>query len=289
MEARPATAAGSTRRSAAVRTDLSPPKPPHLDRVVEELELDQVWDQINPQMLYGKHLGLKGSVKQLEAKHDPKLAKLEAVVAEVQQVAKTGVMHARAVWQFLPARSEGNRLTVLEPRSGKTAASWEMPRQTGPNGLCISDYVLSENDHLALFVTSAGAGVGEQASTWKSEGEYLKSHALLALALETAEAAAELLHMRLRELWGFPDPSEMTRQDRFAARYRGKRYSFGYPACPDLALQEPLFYLLQPEEIGVTLTEEHMMEPEAAVSALVFHHPGARFFNVFATRANVWG
>ena len=69
-------------------------------------------------------------------------------------------------------------------------------------------------------------------------------------------------------------------QDRFQARYRGKRYSFGYPACPDLAMQVPLFSLLRPEEIGVTLTEEHMMEPEASVSAIVLHHPDARYFAV---------
>ncbi|MGB3564574.1 MAG: vitamin B12 dependent-methionine synthase activation domain-containing protein, partial [Thermoanaerobaculia bacterium] len=114
----------------------------------------------------------------------------------------------------------------------------------------------------------------------KEAGEYLKSHAFAALALETAEAAAELVHKRLRAAWGFPDPDEMTLQDRFSARYRGKRCSFGYPACPDLANQRQLFAALGPEEIGVTLTEGDMMDPEASVSALVFHHPDARYFGV---------
>ena len=103
---------------------------------------------------------------------------------------------------------------------------------------------------------------------------------LQALALETAEAAAELIHHRLRELWGFPDRQDTTMEDRFAARYRGKRYSFGYPACPNLEDQEQLFAALAPEDIGVTLTEGHMMDPEASVSALVFHHPEARYFGV---------
>ena len=95
-----------------------------------------------------------------------------------------------------------------------------------------------------------------------------------------AEGAAELVHARLRALWGFDDPPETTMRDRFAARYRGKRYSFGYPACPDLAGQEPLFAALKPEEIGVHLTEGHMMDPEASVSAVVFHHPEAKYFGV---------
>ncbi|HUP43548.1 MAG TPA: vitamin B12 dependent-methionine synthase activation domain-containing protein, partial [Thermoanaerobaculia bacterium] len=93
-----------------------------------------------------------------------------------------------------------------------------------------------------------------------------------------AEAAAEHVHRRLRALWGFPDPPELAERRLFQARYRGKRYSFGYPACPDLEGQRALFRALGPEEIGVELTEGDMMDPEASVSALVFHHPDARYF-----------
>ena len=122
----------------------------------------------------------------------------------------------------------------------------------------------------------------ERAQELKNQGEYLKSHVLSALALETAEAAAEWLHEKLRDEWGFPDPPETTKRDLFKAKYRGKRYSFGYPACPDLEGQAELFVALRPEEIGVQLTEGFMMEPEASVSALVFHHPDARYFSVGA-------
>ena len=115
---------------------------------------------------------------------------------------------------------------------------------------------------------------------WKASGEYLKSHTLAALALESAEAAAELVHRDLRSAWGFPDPDDLELRDLFGARYRGKRYSFGYPACPDLSYQRLLFELLQPEEIGVELTDGDMMDPEASVSAVVFHHPEARYFGV---------
>ena len=139
---------------------------------------------------------------------------------------------------------------------------------------------LQEGDQVALFVTTAGDGVAARANQWKEEGEFLKSHAFAALALETAEAAAEVVHKKLRALWGFADPEEMTLQDRFSARYRGNRYSFGYPACPNLEMQQQLFEVLRPEEIGVTLTEGDMMEPEASVSAMVIHHPDARYFGV---------
>ena len=131
-------------------------------------------------------------------------------------------------------------------------------------------------------MTTAGEGIREIAEQAKQAGEYLRSYALQALALETAEAAAEWLHARLRSEWGFPDPPDLSRQSLFQARYRGKRYSFGYPACPDLESQTGLFHLLHPEEIGVQLTEGFMMEPEASVSALVFHHPDATYFSVGA-------
>jgi 5-methyltetrahydrofolate--homocysteine methyltransferase len=271
-------------RHAAIRVDLPAPPPPDLDRHTAVLDLDAVWGEVNPQMLYGKHLGLKGVVHKLAEEGDAKYQKLRTVIAELEDYARDGGLEARAVWRFFPASAEGDRLILRDPDSGRVAASWVLPRQLGSTGLCLADYVLA-NDHVALFVTAAttgrsGVSVREQVERWKHEGEYLKSHAFAALALETAEAAAEWLHRDLRRQWGFPDPPETTPQDRFSARYRGKRYSFGYPACPDLAGQGPLFTALRPEEIGVTLTEGFMMDPEASVSALVFQHPDARYFGV---------
>jgi 5-methyltetrahydrofolate--homocysteine methyltransferase len=128
-------------------------------------------------------------------------------------------------------------------------------------------------DHIALFVVTAGAGVRERSEEWKRAGEFVKSHGIQALAIETAEGCAEWLHRRIREDWGFPDPPSMTMHDRFTSKYRGKRYSFGYPACPNLDDQQGIWNLLHPEDIGVRLTEGMMMEPEASVSALVFAHP----------------
>jgi 5-methyltetrahydrofolate--homocysteine methyltransferase len=269
-----------TTRSATVRTDVEAPPPPDLDRHVEELDLDEVWQYLNPQMLYGKHLGLKGTVRQLAADGDAKYAKLEKVIEELKAEARAGGMTAGATWRFYRATSEGNRLLLADPGHDAAAADWELPRQSGRDGLCLADYVLPGGDHVAIFVTTAGRQVRERVERWKEEGEYLKSHAFAALALETAEAAAECLHQRLRRAWGIADDEPDAVSDLLAARYRGKRYSFGYPACPDLEGQRQLFRALAPDEIGVELTDGDMMEPEASVSALVFHHPDARYFGV---------
>jgi 5-methyltetrahydrofolate--homocysteine methyltransferase len=107
-----------------------------------------------------------------------------------------------------------------------------------------------------------------------------ESHGLQALAIETAQACAEWVHRRIREEWGFPAAPEMTMAHRFTSRYRGKRYSFGYPACPNLEDQTGIWKLLKPEEIGVRFTEGFMMDPEYGVGALVFHHPDCTYFSV---------
>ena len=287
--AAPAVAPLSRRSAPASRPEIehdAPPLPPDLERHVEQLALDEVWAELNPQMLYGKHLGLRGSVAKLEQQGDAKYTKLRALIDEIEEWCRAGAMSARAVWRFFPAAGSGDRLILRAPSPNgagvhtEVAAQWDLPRQDSGRGLCLSDFVAPAGDHVALLVTTAGGGIRERVEQLKNDGEYLRSHALAALALETAEAAAELVHRRLRSAWGFPDAPETSRRDRLAARYRGKRYSFGYPACPDLEGQEALFAALDPAEIGVTLTDGFMMDPEASVSAIVMHHPSARYFGV---------
>ncbi len=273
------TASAPARPKREVRRDLTPPAPPDTERHVETINPDEAWDLINPQMLYGKHLGVRGPVAKLMAKGDEKVAGLVRIIEEIQRLGREGLIAPRGVWRILPAETDGNSLRLIDPETGAPAAEWRLPRQETGDALCLTDYVL-KNDHVAIFAVTAGVGVRDQVEIWKEQGEYLKSHALAALALETAEGSAEWLHRKLRAAWGFPDQEDATLRDTLAARYRGKRYSFGYPACPDLAGQRQLFEILRPQEIGLTLTEGDMMAPEASVSALVFHHPDARYFRV---------
>ncbi|HVF89730.1 MAG TPA: methionine synthase [Blastocatellia bacterium] len=281
-------------RSSKISLDVTAPPVPDLSRhVIEAEDLDEVWSYINPQMLYGRHMGLRGRFAELLASGDRRAVELEEKIEGVKQECRAGAMRARAVWQFFEAEPEGNRIHIFAGEGSETPVeTFLFPRQRKPDGVALSDLVLPavrdeqgrlvRRDHVALFVTTAGDGIRELAEAAKQKGEYLSSYALQALALETAEAAAECVHSRLRALWGFPDPEDLSRQALFQARYRGKRYSFGYPACPDLESQAGLFRLLRPEEIGVHLTEGFMMEPEASVSALVFHHPDAAYFSVGA-------
>jgi 5-methyltetrahydrofolate--homocysteine methyltransferase len=234
-------------------------------------------------MLYGRHLGFRGDFEKRFAERDPKAVELFEAMEEVRDEAAE-FMKVRAVWQFFEAESEGNALHVFAPGASDPLHTFTFKRQRAGDFLCLSDYILApqngQRDHVALFVVTAGEGVRERSEKAKNNGYYFKSHGLQALAIESAEACAEWLHRRIREDWGFPDPPELTMAQRFTSRYRGKRYSFGYPACPDLEDQVGLWKLLKPEEIGVQLTEGMMMDPEASVSALAFHHPDCTYFSV---------
>jgi 5-methyltetrahydrofolate--homocysteine methyltransferase len=271
-------------RSPRVRTDLPIPRVATLERKVRLVpDLRDVWSYINPFMLYGRHMGFRGDFEKRFEERDPKAVELFESMEEVKNEA-AGFMKVRAVWQFFEAEATGESIQLFAPGAGEPVHTFQLPRQRLGDYLCLSDYVLpSQNghrDHVALFVVTAGEGIRDRAEKAKNDGYYFKSHGLQALAIETAEGCAEWLHRRIREDWGFPDPPGMTMAQRFTSRYRGKRYSFGYPACPNLEDQAGLWKLLRPEEIGVQLTEGMMMDPEASVSALVFHHPDCTYFSV---------
>jgi len=271
-------------RSPKVRADLPIERVGYLDRKVRLVpDLREVWSYINPYMLYGRHMGYKGDFEKQLAKREPKAVELFEAMEEVKEEAAK-FMKVRAVWQFFEAEAESERLHVFEPAAISPAHTWNLKRQPMGDRLCLSDYILparaGKRDHLAIFVVTAGEGVRERSEAAKNAGYYFKSHGLQALAIETAEASAEWLHRRIREDWGFPDSPELTMAQRFTSRYRGKRYSFGYPACPELEDQAGIWNLLKPEEIRVQLTEGFMMDPEASVSALVFIHPDCTYFSI---------
>ncbi len=280
-----APAPSGERRSPKVRIDVPIPPAPYLDRKLRDVpHLAEVWSYINPHMLYGKHLGFKGNFEKVLAERDPKALEL---FHNVEEVKRRSQMKVRVVWRFFEAEREGNSIHLFASGEGKPLHTFRFARQAREDGLCLSDYVLDpvdgRRDHIAVFVVTAGQGIRERSAEAKERGEYFFAHAVQALALETAEACAEWLHRRIREDWGFPDPPAMTMHERFTARYRGKRYSFGYGACPNLEDQQGIWSLLHPEQIGVQLTDGMMMEPEASVSALVFHHPDCVYFTASET------
>lgn len=274
----------------AVRSDIREAEvyiPPDLERhVLRDIPIPQVIPYLNFQMLLGHHLGLKGSVEQLLKNRDPKTVDLKETVDQILvEESQAGVLKANAMYRFFPAQSEGDSIHIYNPDNVQEILhTFTFPRQQVDPYLCLADFLRTKEsgvmDYVGFLVVTAGDDVRRKADQWKEKGEYLRSHALQSVALELAEGLAERIHHMMREVWGYPDPETMTMKERFGARYQGIRVSFGYPACPDLEDQEPLFKLMQPEDIGIHLTEGFMMEPEASVSAMVFAHPQAQYFNV---------
>ncbi|CAM3521980.1 methionine synthase [Marinicrinis lubricantis] len=261
--------------------------PPDCERhVLRNYPVSHLVPYINFQMLLGHHLGLKGNVEKLLEDGDPKAVQLKETVDRIlQEAMEQGILETHGMYRFFPAQSDGNDIIIYDPEDqSKILKTFTFPRQQVEPYLCLSDFLKSKNsgqmDYVGFLVVTAGKGIRELSEQWKEKGDYLRSHALQAVALETAEAFAERVHHMMRDIWGFPDPPQMTMKQRHGARYQGIRVSFGYPACPNLEDQEPLFELMKPEDIGVELTEGFMMEPEASVSAMVFAHPEAKYFNV---------
>ncbi len=261
------------------------PAPPDFKpHVLKDYSLDEIFPYLSLQMLLGKHLGLKGNVQKLLDAGDEKATSVYNQVRQVQDEAiSKGTLRAHAIYRFFPTYSEGNTQYILDSSRKEILEKIDFPRKPSGDHLCAADFVASKaaglQDNFAMFVTTCSApDFAERVEALKKSGEYVKAHILQALALETAEAFAELLHEKIRTMWGISDPPGMTLQEKIQAKYQGIRLSFGYPACPNLEDQEILFRLLKPESIGVQLTEGHMMEPESSVSALVYHNPLAKYF-----------
>jgi 5-methyltetrahydrofolate--homocysteine methyltransferase len=274
-------------RNTTINRELPVYLPPDLERhVLRDYPISHLLPYINFEMLLGRHLGIRGSVEEALKNGEPKALEIKAVVDGIlQEAVKNGIIRAQGMYRFFPAQSDGETVLVYDPAdTGKILETFQFPRQEVEPYLCLADYLKPVEsgvmDTVGFLTVTTGRGVRELAEEWKGSGDYLRSHALQATALELAEAFAERIHQMMRDVWGYPDPADMTMKQRFGARYQGIRVSFGYPACPNLEDQEQLFRLMKPEDIGVELTEGCMMDPEASVTAMVFSHPQAQYFNV---------
>ncbi len=272
---------------AQIRHDFPVPNPPDLRlHTLKDYDLAEIFPYINPQMLYVRHLGYQGRFAEALEREEKAALELRESVRRVEDVMLARPdLNANAVFKFFPCRSDGQTLLIYGPDGQNVLEKFYFGRQQRREGLCLADYARPvgspQPDYVAMFTTTIGPGVRALSEEWKERGEFLNSHILQVLALESAEAFAELLHQQIRQMWGFGDPQSITYPDLFRAQYRGRRYSFGYPACPRLEDQEQLFRLLEvTANIGVELTEGYMMDPEGSVSALVFHHPEAKYFNL---------
>jgi len=194
------------------------------------------------------------------------------------------VLKPAVKWGWFPCAGEGNDVIVYQ-EDGKTERTrFTFPRQRDGRRLCLADFFRRPDngatDVVGFQIVTVGSAVSERERALFAQGDYQEYLFTHGMGVETAEALAEYWHLQMRRELGIDDQEPDDMRLLFSARYHGARYSFGYPACPNLEDQTKLFDLLNPEEIGLELTEEFMLNPEQSTSAILVHHPAAKYFNV---------
>jgi 5-methyltetrahydrofolate--homocysteine methyltransferase len=273
-----------TRRS-DVATDVDIPTPPFFgSRIVKGIQLSDYAGMLDERALFVGQWGLKGNrgeyENMVEAEGRPRLRSL------LNEVQSSGWLNAAVVYGYFPCYSEGNDLVILHhegENKGKERTRFTFPRQTRDRRLCISDFFASKDsgttDVVAFHVVTMGSTVSEAAAKLFAANNYREYLELHGLSVQLTESLAEHWHARIREELSVKSEDSSDLQGILDQGYRGSRYSFGYPACPDLEQQVQLCQLLDPSRIGVELSEEFQLHPEQSTSAIIVHHPEAKYFN----------
>ncbi|MEC9374655.1 MAG: methionine synthase, partial [Planctomycetota bacterium] len=270
-----------------VATDVSIPKAPFWgDRVIDDLPLDSIFPYVNKIALFRGQWQFKKGRKSNEEYEDQIRHEVEPLFKRLQQQCREEeILHPKLVYGYYPVQSDGDDLIVFHPEEqDREIERFSFPRQEGRKRLCISDFFRSvdsgEKDVLGISCVTMGEEVSRRAKALFEKNDYTEYLYLHGMGVECAEALAELWHKRMRQELGIDGDDSPKVRDLFVQRYRGSRYSFGYPACPDMSDQEKLFRLLQPERIGCVLTDNWQIVPEQSTSAIIVHHPEAKYFNV---------
>lgn len=267
--------------------DHAIPQPPfHGSRVLDRVPLPAVLPYLNRTALYRFQWGYKGHDRDSEAWRRLVRSELDPLLARlVRESEAGGILEPRAVYGFFAARSDGDDLVVYADPEGREArCRFSFPRQGSGRGLCISDFFRPldspEPDVVAFQLVTVGQRASDHArALFETDRyqEYLYWHGLNA---EGAEALAEYVHRRVRVELGIAGDDAVEMSALIKQGYRGSRYSFGYPACPDMSQQRMILELLDADRINVALGDEDQLWPEESTSAIVVHHPEARYFGV---------
>jgi 5-methyltetrahydrofolate--homocysteine methyltransferase len=284
---RPVDAEETRLRRNELSRGIEVPTPPFLGaRVLEQVPVKALLPYLNENMLYQFHWGYKKDGRKLADFLAWASKELRPILVDlVEETERERVFAPKAVYGYFPAAGDGNAVVLFDPENtAKEVAHFDLPRQDKTNGLCIADFLrdISEphRDVIGLQVVTVGQRASDVAREWFAADRYNDYVRLHGLGVELAEAMAEYVHKRFRSELGFGHLDARDRAELIKQGYRGSRYSFGYPACPNLADQRQLLALLDPARIGVELGEEDQLWPEQSTSAIVLHHPQARYFNV---------
>jgi 5-methyltetrahydrofolate--homocysteine methyltransferase len=269
-----------------VRTGVPIPQPPFFgSRVVQDIPIESVFDYVNETALFKGQWQFKQGRTSAEAYRALVAEKVRPVYEELKErCERDGLLVPRVVYGYFPAQSAGNDLIVYDPDARTECARFTFPRQPAGKRLCLTDYFASVDSGHMDVVAFDLVTVGRRASEYSHElfkadnyADYLYFHGL---SVESAEALAEYWHKHIRQELGIADLDAKNLNELFRQGYQGSRFSFGYPACPNLEDQAKLFALLDPSRIDVELTEEFQLDPEQSTSAIVIHHPEARYFSI---------
>ncbi|CAN2199455.1 MetH Methionine synthase I, cobalamin-binding domain [Candidatus Nanopelagicaceae bacterium] len=273
-----------TKRS-DVAVDIDIPSAPFFgSRIIKGVPLADYVGMLDERALFVGQWGLKGTrgeyESMVESEGRPRLRAL------LNQVQSKGWLNAAVVYGYFPCVSEGNDLVILHhegPDKGKERTRFSFPRQSRDRRLCLSDFFAAKDsgktDVVAFHVVTMGSEISKAANELFAANNYREYLELHGLSVQLTEALAEHWHARVREEFSVRGDDAPDLQGILDQGYRGSRYSFGYPACPDIEQQVQLCELLEPDRIGVELSEEFQLHPEQSTSAIIVHHPEAKYFN----------
>ncbi|WP_431898046.1 methionine synthase [Nonomuraea sp. bgisy101] len=270
-------------RSDVAADNPVPVAPFHGDRIVKGISLGDYASFLDERALFLGQWGLKptrggdgpGYEELVETEGRPRLRMW------LDRIQTEGLLEAAVVYGYFPCVSDGDSLIILDD-AGNERTRFTFPRQRRDRHLCLSDFFRSKDsgevDVVGFQIATMGGKISEATAELFAKDAYRDYLELHGLSVQLTEALAEYWHARVRSEWRIG--GEESLDDMLKVNIQGCRYSFGYPACPNLEDQVQLFELLDPERIGVTLSEEFQLHPEQATSALVAHHPEAKYFNV---------
>ncbi|MBA2497797.1 MAG: methionine synthase, partial [Acidimicrobiia bacterium] len=260
------------------------PSPPFLgSRVVKGIALDELTGYLNETALFRN----QWQFRPVDGEDDDafKARMRPTLRAELAKAQAAGVLNPQVVYGYFPANAEGDDLVIWSDEARTTErARFSYPRQSSAPWLCIADFFRpadsGEVDYAAFHIVTMGEAISELAAKLFADDRYQDYLLLHGIGVELTEALAERWHRRIREEWGFADEDGPSLAGLFRQQYRGGRYSWGYPACPDLEDNEGVLDLLDGARIGLVCDEEtgFQYQPEQTTSALICHHPRAKYF-----------
>ncbi|MBV8889721.1 MAG: methionine synthase [Alphaproteobacteria bacterium] len=273
-------------RRAELHRDVAVPQPPFWGPcTIARVPVKAIVPYLNERMLYQFQWGYRKDGRSLDEFKAWARRELRPVLRRMVETAiQQDILVPQAAYGYWKCAADGNDVILFDESGERELTRFTFPRQNKDGGLCISDFFRDvgdrERDVIGLQVVTMGRRASEVAREWFADNRYQDYLYLHGLSVEMAEAFAEYLHKRIRGELGFASEEARDHDEMLQQGYRGSRYSFGYPACPNLADQAQLLTLLRAEEIGIEMSDEDQLDPEQSTSAIVVHHPQAKYFSV---------